>query len=176
MGGFSFAASVGRDDNDNGGGLATTKDSYFVSGNVKYSFDKVTLMGAVETGNDFRKVEGVDNLTYLVGADVSLPGGFGLAAAYKMEELEGLGTKAEQGSYSIIGQYWNGPLGVKLGYAANQDLEVDGTKVDNSDSNTVSLQVMGVIDGFVPYVRVAGRTAGEADTDIVTRFGLEYGF
>lgn len=176
MGGFSFAASVGRDDNDNGGGLATTKDSYFVSGNVKYSFDKVTLMGAVETGNDFRKMEGVDNLTYLVGADVSLPGGFGLAAAYKMEELEGLGTKAEQGSYSIIGQYWDGPLGVKLGYAANQDLEVDGTKVNNSDENTVSLQVMGVIDGFVPYVRVAGRTSGEADTDIVTRFGLEYGF
>ncbi|KOO07307.1 porin [Vibrio hepatarius] len=180
LGGFSFATSIGRDDNDNGGGLATADDSYFVSANAKYSFEKVTLMGAIETGNDFRKVENQDNTTYLVGAEVSLPAGFGLAAAYKMEELDNAagvnGADVEQASYSIIGQYWNGPLGIKLGYAANEDAELNGDKINNSDSNTVSLQVMGVIDGFVPYVRVAGRTVGDLDTDIVTRFGLEYGF
>jgi len=176
MGGFSFAASVGRDDGDNGGGLETTKDSYFVSANAKYAFEKITLMGAVESGNDYRKQAGVDNLTYLLGAEASLPGGFGLAAAYKMEELDGPANDAEQASYSIIGQYWNGPLGIKLGYAANEEAKLNGTKVADSDSNTLSLQVMGVIDGFVPYVRVAGRTIGDADTDIVTRFGLEYGF
>ncbi|WP_139073839.1 porin, partial [Aliivibrio fischeri] len=45
FGGFSFAASVGRDDNANGGGAAT-RDSAFASANAKYSFEKVTLMGA----------------------------------------------------------------------------------------------------------------------------------
>jgi hypothetical protein len=35
---------------------------------------------------------------------------------------------------------------------------------------------MAVHNGFVPYLRVAGRTVGDADTDIVTRIGLEYGF
>lgn len=176
FGGFSFATSIGRDTGSGSTSGEATEDSYFFSGNAKYSFEKVTLMGAVESGSDFRGVADVDNLTYLVGAEVSLPGGFGLAAAYKMEELDGPANKADQGSYSVIAQYWDGPLGVKLGYAANQKAELNGTKVDNSDDNTVSLQVMGVIDGFVPYVRVAGRTVGAADTDIVTRFGLEYGF
>ncbi|MCW8332659.1 porin [Vibrio sp. SCSIO 43135] len=179
FGGFSFAASVGRDDGANGGGAAT-RDSSFVSANAKYSFEKVTLMGAVETGSDYNAVAGQDNLTYLVGAEASLPGGFGLAAAYKQEELDGYqgtaGSEISQGSYSIIGQYWNGPLGIKVGYAANLESELNGAKQADSDSNTISGQVMGVINGFVPYVRVAGRTVGSADTDIVTRFGLEYGF
>ncbi|MGY3569028.1 porin [Vibrio paucivorans] len=182
FGGFSFAASVGRDTNANepGTGGAATKDSNFFSGNAKYTFEKVTLMGGVETGSDFRGVTNQDNLTYLLGAEVGLPGGFGLAAAYKMEELDGYlgvnGAKVDQGSYSIIGQYWNGPLGIKVGYAANDEAELNGMTVTDSDSNTISAQVMGVINGFVPYVRVAGRTAGSLDTDIVTRFGLEYGF
>lgn len=42
FGGFSFAASVGRDDNDNGGGAAT-RDANFVGASAKYSFEKSHL-------------------------------------------------------------------------------------------------------------------------------------
>ncbi|MBD1571629.1 porin, partial [Aliivibrio sp. S10_S31] len=176
---FSFAASVGRDDNANGGGAAT-RDSAFASANAKYSFEKVTLMGAVESGSDFNGVAGQDNQAYLVGFEASLPAGFGIAGAYKMEALDNqggvAGTDVEQGSYSIIGQYWNGPIGFKLGYAANLESETNGKTDKDSDSNTISGQLMAVHNGFVPYLRIAGRTVGDADTDIVTRIGLEYGF
>ncbi|WP_139070532.1 porin [Aliivibrio fischeri] len=179
FGGFSFAASVGRDDNANGGGAAT-RDSAFASANAKYSFEKVTLMGAIESGSDFNGVKNQDNQAYLVGIEASLPAGFGFAAAYKMEALDNYGGVAgadvEQGSYSIIGQYWNGPIGFKLGYAANLESETNGKTDKDSDSNTISGQLMAVHNGFVPYLRIAGRTVGDADTDIVTRIGLEYGF
>ena len=183
FGGFSFATSVGRDDNDNGGGAAT-RDSAFASANAKYSFEKVTLMGAIEAGSDFNGVAGQDNQAYLVGFEASLPAGFGLAAAYKMESLDNqadsgvaqMGKDVEQGSYSIIGQYWSGPIGFKLGYAANLESETNGKTDKDSDSNTISGQLMAVHNGFVPYLRVAGRTEGDKDTDIVTRVGLEYGF
>ncbi|WP_428772093.1 porin [Vibrio sp.] len=182
FGGFSFATSVGRDQASPNGSGAATRDSYFVSANAKFSLDKVTLMGGVETGQDFRGVKNQDNLTYLAGVEASLPAGFGLAAAYKKEELDGyqgtIGNKAEQGSYSVIGQYWNGPVGFKLGYAANLDSELNGVE-QNDATNTISGQLMGVVNGFVPYLRVAQRTTkagGEDRKDIVTRVGLEYGF
>ncbi|CAK2684821.1 Chitoporin [Vibrio crassostreae] len=209
FGGFSFAASVGRDDNDNGGGAAT-RDANFVGASAKYSFEKVTFMGAVESGTrvvaetggeyvvaqeDIKDANGNvttpkgeiyltdtvagyddDTFAYIVGFEASLPAGFGIAAAYKGEELDNGIRKVTQDSYSIIGQYWNGPIGFKLGYAANLESETNGSKDANSDSNTISGQLMAVHNGFVPYLRVAGRTVGDADTDIVTRVGLEYGF
>ena len=193
FGGFSFAASVGRDDNDNGGGVAT-RDANFAGANAKYSFEKITFMGAVESGTrataateaafefnpETGKIDAVaaksateeDAFAYLVGFEASLPAGFGIAAAYKGEEL----GNTTQGSYSIIGQYWNGPIGFKLGYAANLESETNSKTDKDSDSNTISGQLMAVHNGFVPYLRVAGRTVGDADTDIVTRVGLEYGF
>lgn len=209
FGGFSFAASVGRDDNDNGGGAAT-RDANFVGASAKYSFEKITFMGAVESGTrvvaasggeyvvaqeDIKDANGTvttpkgeiyqtdavagyddDTFAYIVGFEASLPAGFGFAAAYKGEELDNGIRKVTQDSYSIIGQYWNGPIGFKLGYAANLESETNGSKDANSDSNTISGQLMAVHNGFVPYLRVAGRTVGDADTDIVTRVGLEYGF
>lgn len=209
FGGFSFAASVGRDDNDNGGGAAT-RDANFVGASAKYSFEKVTFMGAVESGTrvvaasggeyvvaqeDIKDANGNvttsagevyktdtvagyddDTFAYIVGFEASLPAGFGFAAAYKGEELDNGIRKVTQDSYSVIGQYWNGPIGFKLGYAANLESETNGKKDANSDSNTISGQLMAVHNGFVPYLRVAGRTVGDADTDIVTRVGLEYGF
>ena len=125
-----------------------------------------------------------DTFAYIVGFEASLPAGFGIAAAYKGEELDNGTRKYTQDSYSIIGQYWNGPIGVKVGYAANLEADLSGTTASNSklaaaqtdDSNTISAQLMAVHNGFVPYLRVAGRTVGDADTDIVTRVGLEYGF
>lgn len=201
FGGFSFAASVGRDDNDNGGGAAT-RDANFVGASAKYSFEKVTFMGAVEsgtrvvaaTGGDWSfdengnpeqatEVAGYDDDTfaYIVGFEASLPAGFGFAAAYKGEELDNGIRKVTQDSYSIIGQYWNGPIGFKLGYAANLDSETNGSKDANTDSDTISGQLMAVHNGFVPYLRVASRsfndkTRGAVSSDIVTRIGLEYGF
>jgi predicted porin len=183
FGDVAFAASVGRDAKTaavgNGGGA--TKDSYFYGSSLKYAIKTVTLMGAVEAGSDFRGVEGQDNLSYIVGFDAGLPGGFGLAAAYKREAVDNyVGESAtydsEQDSISVVAQYWNGPVGLKLGYAANFDEKRNGDSQDDSDSNTVSAQLMGTVNGFVPYVRVAGRTVGAYDTDIVTRVGLEYGF
>lgn len=205
FGGFSFAASVGRDDNDNGGGAAT-RDANFVGASAKYSFEKVTFMAGVESGTrvvaksggdwDFDADTGAptqspevagyedDTFAYIVGFEASLPAGFGIAAAYKGEELDNGARKYTQDSYSIIGQYWNGPIGVKVGYAANLEADLSGSTASNSvlkaeqtdDSNTISAQLMAVHNGFVPYLRVAGRTVGDADTDIVTRVGLEYGF
>ncbi|MDD9174526.1 porin [Aliivibrio sp. S2TY2] len=191
FGGLTFAVSAGRDGNPSG---SATRDSRFFGGNVKYTINTVTLMGAVEGGSDFRGVSGNDNLSYLVGAEVGLPGGFSLAAAYKQETVDiytrdadadtgdagAVGENVEQGSFSIIGQYWADSLGFKLGYAANLDakgIKTNGSAAEETlDSNTISGQVMYVHNGFVPYVRVAGRTVGDADTDIVTRVGLEYGF
>ncbi|USD59826.1 porin [Vibrio sp. SCSIO 43140] len=212
FGGFTFAASVGRDDDDNGGGNAT-RDAYFAGANARYAFEKLTLMGAVETGkrpgsttaaewkiaqesgtddngNAYQPgdsyytaastTDDTDTLAYIVGFEASLPAGFGLAAAYKQEQLKQGGVKHDQGSYSVIGQYWNGPIGFKLGYAANLDSEKGGVNQDDAD-HTISGQLMAVVNGFVPYLRVAQRTTNVADStenrsDIVTRIGLEYGF
>ena len=206
FGGFSFAASVGRDDDDNGGGNAT-RDAQFFGASAKYAFEKVTLMAGVESGTRVvadtdescvfdPDAPGVpdctpavagyndDTFAYIVGFEASLPAGFGIAAAFKGEEIDNGSRKYTQDSYSIIGQYWNGPIGVKVGYAANLEADLSGTTASNSvlkadqtdDSNTISAQLMAVHNGFVPYLRVAGRTVGDADTDIVTRIGLEYGF
>ncbi|MGL6261008.1 porin [Vibrio sp. WXL103] len=196
--GFSFAASVGRDAPDGVSGAAT-RDANFVGGSARYSFESITLMAGVESGTRVIEESGgdwsigddgvpdqspvvpgyeEDAFAYIVGFEAALPAGFGIAAAYKYEELDnykGSRQKIEQSSYSVIGQYWNGPLGIKVGYAENLDAEQGGSKV-GMDSNTLSGQVMGVINGFVPYLRVAGRTVGDADTDIVTRVGIEYGF
>ncbi|MFC5076887.1 Chitoporin precursor [Vibrio thalassae] len=212
FGGFTFAASVGRDDNANGGGAAT-RDAYFAGANARYAFEKITLMGAVETGKrpgsttpeswQIAQEAGTDDngdvynpgdsyytkasttadtdtLAYIVGFEAALPAGFGLAAAYKNEQLKQSGVTHDQGSYSVIGQYWNGPIGFKLGYAANLDSKKGGVSQDDAES-TISGQLMAVVNGFVPYVRVAQRTTNIKDStdnrsDIVTRVGLEYGF
>lgn len=183
FGDVGFAASVGRDSNSaatgNGGGA--TKGSYFYGSSLTYAIKTVTLMGAVETGTDFKGVEGQENLSYLVGFDAGLPGGFGLSGAYKKEAVdnfvgEGVTYDSDQDSISVVAQYWNGPVGVKLGYAMNFEEKRNGSSVADTDSNTVSAQLMGVVNGFVPYLRVAGRTVGSLDTDIVTRVGLEYSF
>lgn len=184
-GGFTFAASVGRDSGAFGGGTAT-RDSYFGGLNAKYTINKLTLLGAVEAGNNFKGVEGNDNFAYLAGFDLALPAGFGLSAAYKHEEINAANSVDDlsQDSYSIIGQYWHDNIGFKLGYAANLDSDKGGVKQDD-DASTISGQLMMTVNGFVPYIRVAGRQMHRFDaasnewtndTDIVTRVGIEYGF
>ncbi|WP_391088051.1 porin [Vibrio sp. NH-UV-68] len=132
-------------------------------------------------GDNYEKAgtaaEMVDTLGYLIGFEASLPGGFGLSAAYKAgsSDVQG-GAKSEQGSYSVIGQYWNGPWGFKLGYAANLDYELDGAEQENTADNVVSGQLMYVKNGFVPYFRVGSYTKNDGDSTPFVRLGLEYGF
>ncbi|WP_139685993.1 porin [Vibrio tasmaniensis] len=127
--------------------------------------------------------EMADTFGYLIGFEASLPAGFGISAAYKAGEsdVQG-GAKSEQASYSVIGQYWNGPWGFKLGYAANLESETAGVK-NNDEDSVISGQLMYVHNGFVPYIRIAQRDikaddkGSIANTDtFVTRIGLEYGF
>ncbi|WP_454442919.1 porin [Vibrio bathopelagicus] len=138
----------------------------------------------VAQGSDYQSANSAtakyaDTFGYLVGFEASLPAGFGISAAYKSGEsdVQG-GDKSEQSSYSVIGQYWNGPWGFKLGYAANMESKTAGVKQDDEDS-VVSGQLMYVHNGFVPYIRLAQRDikSGGTQTDtFVTRVGLEYGF
>ena len=156
FGGFSFAASVGRDDNDNGGGAAT-RDASFVGASAKYSFEKITFMGGVESGTrvvcrywlnlvcltQMHRVPRIvqaaeagyddDTFAYIVGFEASLPAGFGIAAAYKGEEID---NGISQIYPRFILYHWpilEWSMGLsKLGYAANDDAELSGTTASNS--------------------------------------------
>ncbi|MGD8117755.1 porin [Vibrio sp. TRT 29B02] len=138
----------------------------------------------VTQGSNYQTAEAADAVSadtfgYIVGFEASLPAGFGLAAAYKAGESKTTsGVTSEQASYSVIGQYWSGPWGFKLGYAANMESEKAGVKQNDEDS-IVSGQLMYVHNGFVPYVRVAQRdikSDGKNTETFVVRVGLEYGF
>lgn len=162
-----------------GRGETSVKDSDHVGFGVHYNVaDIVTLHGGYESntkyaGSDF------DSKAYIVGFELPLPAGFGLAGAYKHSEGESktvAGQEGKQGQYSLIGQYWNGPWGFKLGYAANLDSEVNGVD-QNDDDEVLSAQLMYVKNGFVPYIRVGQHDAYDsADKKGFVRVGLEYGF
>ncbi len=172
LGGLTFNVSVGRGDKG-------TNGSNHVGAAVHYNFsDVLTVHGGFESNSKYDGSD-IDSNAYVVGFELPLPAGFGLAGAYKYSEGESKGTageEAEQGQYSIIGQYWSGPWGFKLGYAFNDDSEIDGVK-QNDDDSVLSGQVMYVHNGFVPYVRVGQHDAYNADDKVMfVRVGLEYGF
>ncbi|MFO6421816.1 porin [Motilimonas sp. KMU-193] len=178
LGGLTFSLAAGRDGSPSGD---ATPDSYYGGASAHYTIaDMVTLHGGVESAKDFRGVKDADTFGYIVGFEAALPAGFGLAGAYKYGENDNhaaSGLKGKQGSYSIIGQYWAGSLGFKVGYAANEEYKLDGAKVKDSDDNVLSGQVMYVVNGFVPYLRVAQRDLdGSSTKGTVVRVGLEYGF
>lgn len=192
-GGFVFATSVGRNSAYQSSKDHQTDDSHFYGGSAKYTFSTVTLMSAVEAGNNFKGVQGQDNLTYLGGFSAELGGGFSLAAAYKQKKLDGVEFDPKskpntyidetQGSYSVVGNYQiSDTMLLRLGYAANLKAKLTGTnddpnaKSETASIHTVSTQFMLLLNGFVPYVRVAGRSVAQKNTDIVTRVGIEYGF
>lgn len=192
------------------GSSGSAENAHWVGGAAKYkAFDTVTLhatfeyannrgiKAAVEEGFTFDPETGLpvenevsgavltDTLAYLVGFEAPIGDtGISIAGAYKYGESEDNATKKtdSQGSYSLIAQYWNGPLGVKLGYAATEDVDSDDNLNKRKGSSVTSLQVMGVINDFVPYVRVgmtdklgwAQETAKNQETFL--RVGLEYGF
>ncbi len=175
FGGLTFSLSAGRGD------TGTDGSNHFGAA-VHYNVaDIVTLHGGYENNS---KVDGVDvdASAYIIGFELPLPAGFGLAGAYKFADgaqytdWATTGLDAEQSSYSIIGQYWNGPWGFKLGYAANDESELEGVNQNDGDE-VVSAQLMYVHNGFVPYLRVGQHDAYDASDKLAfVRVGLEYGF
>ena len=202
MGNLNINVATGR--------AGSGENAHWFGGAAKYkAFDAITFHATFEYGNN-RKVsdevkagfefdpvtgdkkaitakDGVvtDTFTYLVGFEAPIAStGISIAAAYKYGQAENVATKNvdSQGSYSVVAQYWNGPLGIKLGYAATEDVESDDNSNVSKGASVTSLQVMGVVNGFVPYVRVGmtdqlgwGADPLE-DQEIFARVGLEYGF
>lgn len=201
MSGFSFSVATGR-----GNTNSTGNNWYGASAHYKV-IDALTLHAGYENGSNheesagtadgyvindkgvIEKVNGKDPVlgdrsTYLVGFEASLPAGFGFSGAFKSAELKinNGGDKKTQDSMSLVGQYWNGPVGFKLGYAKNFDYELNGNKVENTADEVVSGQLMAVVNDFVPYVRIGHRDVyndGKADGGSKGMFylvGMEYGF
>nr|WP_290369179.1 porin [Vibrio hippocampi] len=189
-GNLSFELSTGRGDKDVDG-------SYHYGGAGHYVSSAFTIHTAFEF-NPKAKGTDIDGTAYLVGFELPLPAGFGLNAAYKFTQgpaqLAGWkyvehddddnpisdAKEAEQHSISIIGQYFSGPWGFKVGYAKNFDSEVEGVKQNNEDE-VLSAQIMYIHKGFVPYVRFGTHNAynwsNEASGDkLFGRVGLEYTF
>ncbi len=179
FGPLSFELSTGRGDKNVDG-------SYHHGGAAHYKSDSFTLHGAFEL-NPKAKGTDIDGSAYLIGFELPLPAGFGVMGAYKYtkgpEQLSGWAhnnVEAEQQSYSIIGQYFNGHWGFKLGYATNLDSEINGVSQDNQDE-VLSAQIMYIYEGFVPYVRFGTHKAynwsDEQSSDkMFGRVGLEYVF
>ena len=185
FGDFSFSLATGR-------GKTNVEGSNFSGASAHYRLaEVVTFHAGLEGGKKYAGTD-ADTFGYLVGFEASLPAGFGISGAFKSGESKDGADKHTQDSYSLIGQYWNGPWGAKVGYTANLESELNGSKQDDADS-IVSGQLMYVHNGFVPYVRVAMRDtrsyAGEASSDgfaakgdmiqqdtMVVRVGIEYGF
>ena len=172
LGNLTFNVSVGRGD------TATDGSNHFGAA-VHYNVaDIVTLHGGYENNSNYAGGS-IDSSAYILGFELPLPAGFGLAGAYKYSEGESkstAGADADQGQYSIIGQYWNGPWGFKVGYAANLESEINDVK-QGDDDEVLSAQLMYVHNGFVPYVRVGQHDAyNAADKTAFVRVGLEYGF
>lgn len=204
MSGFSFSVATGR------GNTNTTGNNWYgLSAHYKV-IDELTLHAGYENGNNhevsastpdgvklvhkddgsvtWEKVNGAnavlaDRSTYLVGFEASLPAGFGFSGAFKSAEqkMNDGGKKYTQDSMSLIGQYWNGPVGFKLGYAKNFDYEIDGKKVEDSADEVISGQLMAVVNDFVPYVRIGHRDVYNDGKDTGAKgmfylVGMEYGF
>lgn len=200
MSGFSFSLATGR-----GNTNSTGNNWYGASAHYKV-IDALTLHAGYEKGTD-REIAGAvaaapglsddglsvipvngkdavlgDTSTYLVGFEASLPAGFGFSGAFKSAELKiNAGDKKTQDSMSLVGQYWNGPVGFKLGYAKNFDVEINGNKKADTADQVVSGQLMAVVNDFVPYVRIGHREVYQEGPNTGSKgmfymVGMEYGF
>lgn len=184
--GMSFSLSGGRGD------VETKGSEHFGSALHYQMFESFVLHAAYEHNSKFKysyqeSVNGektntqifADTDAYLAGFEWTLPKGFGLAAAYKYTDGVSKtinGQLATQEQVSIVGQYWNGPWGMRLGYATNLNSDANGAKQDDSDY-VVSGQLMYIMNGFLPYLRIGQHTAYNADSaHRFVRVGMEYSF
>lgn len=189
--GFTFSLSTGRgnmvNSEDAKVGISLPQSSNHYGASAHYNMNGMLTLHAGAEYNTDRAQYGktgqtFNSKTYLVGFELPLPAGFSVSGAYKHAEgaSKSVNALAEQGSYSLIGNYWNGPWGFRLGYAANLESEADGMKLNDADE-VVSGQLMYAYKGFLPYVRVGQTDAGNAygkatDKTMFARVGLEYVF
>ncbi|WP_025675073.1 porin [Salinivibrio socompensis] len=173
--GFSFDVSVGRGKTDvNGSNHFGAAAHYTVA-------EAFTLHGGYEYNSNYS--DDIDTQAYLAGVEIPLPGGFKVSAAYKYNDgvyktgIVNNDTEAEQEQVSVVGEYWSGPWGYRLGYAANGDSDLDNNaNVDDSDS-VISGQLMYSKNGFLPYLRIGQHDAGNLeDKKAFARVGIEYNF
>ncbi|WP_229650872.1 porin [Vibrio parahaemolyticus] len=181
IGDFDVVLSVNRDDTAKSG-------SHAYSSRITYTpFAQFKIHGAYEQTDSMRVEDGsgdsryADTSGYIVGIETPLwDTGLKLYAGYKNGENVDQQTneKHTQDAISIIGEYWHGIYGAKLGYAKNFDYEINGIKQADSQDEVYSLQLMANMDnGFLPYVRVGYTDAYNAeDKDMFYRIGLEFWF
>ncbi len=180
MGDFDLVVSVNRDDVSKSG-------SHTYSSRVTYTpFAQFKIHGAYEQTNSMLiENEGMESYSdtsgYIVGVETPLwDTGFKVYAGYKSGENIDLQTRAKrtQDAISVIGEYWHGIYGAKLGYAKNFDFEIDGVKQLDTQDEVYSLQLMADMpNGFLPYVRIGYTDAYNAEKkDMFYRAGLEFWF
>lgn len=180
VGDFNLVLSVNRDDVSQSG-------SHTYSARVTYtSYAQFKIHGAYEQTDNMLIEDGsvdrhADTAGYIIGIETPLwDTGFKFYAGYKSGENVDLQTqvKRTQDAISVIGEYWYGIYGAKLGYAKNFDLEIDGVKQLDTQDEVYSLQLMANMpNGFLPYVRVGYTDAYNAEEkDMFYRAGLEFWF
>lgn len=176
---FDVAAGTGDDAK-----LGTGSD-FWAGVAAHYSVGPLQFDAAYE-GNRETQFEGSewDNNTYLVGVQGWFDNGVAFYAQYKMMEAETLGLEEKQNATSVGVSYTHGDFQYKLGYAANFDLEQNGTKVEDSADEAIAAQVLYFADpSAVIYTRARLMEFGEAagtrwKSNDFTEFsvGVEYYF
>ncbi|WP_407083354.1 porin [Photobacterium leiognathi] len=167
-GGFSVDLAFGRGD------AVAESDSNWGGAAAHYAIGPVTLQAAYERNNSSEWV----NDTYLVGAQGNFDNGLGFFAQYKMMEADAqvAGTADQsQNSYTAGIMYNVSDYQFKIGYAANEDLEKDSKKVDNTADSVISGQVMYFIDpSAVVYTRVRHVERGQGEDGRVDNENPEF--
>ncbi|HDR1956193.1 TPA: porin [Enterobacter hormaechei] len=182
-GAFDVVLSVNRDD-------ATISGSTTYSSRITWTpYSTIKVHAAYEETRNKSDQPTDDTLNnnledasgYVLGLEVPIPDlGLRFYAGYKNGQTTDLKThvKSTQDAYSLIGEYWHGIYGAKLGYAKNNDYKIDNVVQKDTADKVISLQLMlNMENGFLPYIRV-GRTDAYNSTsnDNFYRAGLEFWF
>ncbi len=185
MAGWNVALTTGRGESQSWASKGISgfpvEDNYFYGASVGTRFaDMVSVNVGIETEMDRMQAAGLsDTFGAIAGVQVSLPAGFAVKGAVKYGSVTDQASDIESTQLftSLIGEYWTGNIGMRLGYAMAFNPEVDGTEAKDKEDNVISFQPMYVLGGAVFYGRVKAQTMNAADdADITVRLGLEYGF
>ncbi|BDU36347.1 putative Porin [Vibrio nigripulchritudo MADA3029] len=184
LGGFSFALGAGRGDEATAGSNVYSASGQFATG-------VFTAKLAYENNTDRESVDSAKNRgdanAMIAGINVDLEG-FGVHAAYLTGEVKPTGGKTgaagyDKGTQSAykFGAYYTGVehWTFNLNFAASTDAKVDGETKKDKDQ-TITGQAMYSIDSnAVVYARLVHHTdkvAGESNSDLGWRLGMEYYF
>ncbi|MCH6478292.1 porin [Escherichia coli] len=182
-GGFDVVLSVNRDDSTVSG--STTYSSRvtwtpFSTVKVHVAYEE-TRNKSVQPTDDTLNDNLEDASGYVLGLEIPITDlGLRFYAGYKNGQTTDLIThvKSTQDAYSLIGEYWHGIYGAKLGYAKNNDYKIDNvTQKDTADKVTSLQLMMNMENGFLPYVRIGRTDAYNSESnDYFYRAGLEFWF